>query len=313
MADRCTWDGLIGMITSGGISFTTNEKFDIGFAYDALYYEPAVGNLFLIYENQSRLLTVDEIVKINAYQETYIDTQDYAVWAYDSNNLYITELMKSAAIEKGYQYVMIGAPDHPASKLVDNQWVKIKMVVREDGTIVLDPAALCDLCVLGFTQDEYEKLPKQPNVHYLWNIKTGTWYDPRTLESCRKQAITNLKISYDHVIAIMLDDYVPFRQMNTWSWQVNEATAYLNAEDPSKVEMPYLSTFLTARIDKNKPTMKELCEDVLTNHHRYLKISATICAELWNYLKQLEAATTNSEIDELTIVIDHAISEKVKI
>lgn len=312
MADRCTWDGLIGMITSGGISFTTNEKFDIGFAYDALYYEPAVGNLFLIYENQSRLLTVDEIVKINAYQETYIDTQDYAVWAYDSNNLYITELMKSAAIEKGYQYVMIGAPDHPASKLVDNQWVKIKMVVREDGTIVLDPAGLCQLCLLGFTQEEYEKIPKRPNQHYLWDLKANNWYDPRTLEHCKTQAITNLKASYDHIVAVVLNDYTPFRQMDTWVWQVQEAKAYLQASDPSTVELLYLRPFLEARTDPDKPTLKALCEDVLNNHARYLEASAMVNAELWNYLKQLEAATTNCEIDELMITINQAVSEKLK-
>ncbi len=312
MADRCTWDGLIGMITSGGVSFTTNEKFDIGFAYDALYYEPAVGNLFLIYENQSRPLTVDEIVKINAYQETYIDTQDYAVWAYDSNNLYITELMKSAAIEKGYQYVMIGAPDHPASKLVNNQWVKIKMVVREDGTIVLDPAALCDLCMLGFTEEEYKALPTQPNINYRWDFTTSNWIDPRKLSEVKDRAVTTLKNIFDQLIAKEMNDFTPFRQVNTWAWQVSEAKEYLSATDPSKVKMPYLATFLEARTDQNKPTLKELCEDVLANHDKYLETAATLCAELWGYIKQVQSATTNDMIDAFLADIMPQLNSKTR-
>lgn len=308
----CTWDGMIGQITSGDIKFTTNEKFSLGFSYDALYYEPAVGNDFKIWQGGSVQLTTAEINMIEAYCNSYADKQDYPVWCYDSNNLYIGEMLKSEAITKKMEYTLIGAPDHPASKLVGNQWVKVKLVIKSDGSIILDPAQFCSACLLGFTEAEYNAMEKPKNINYKWNFVTSAWYDPRTLDACITSAITELKNKFDFILAKELKDFTPFRQMDTWVWQVREATAYLDAiKTGGTADTPYLSAFLAARTDQNKPSLQELCEDVLHNHQTYLTTSAAIYGELWGYQKQIQDQTTNDDIDTLMATFNTTLMKRM--
>lgn len=310
-ANFCTWDGFIGQITSNDIRFTTNEKFDLGFEYDTLYYEPAANNSFKILKNEMLQLTDAEIQRITKYQAEYSEKQDYPVWAYDDHKLYLGEFLKSEAISKGYSYTLIGAPDHPASKLTDDGWKKVKMAVLENGSIILDPASFCVLCLLGFTEEEYKLLPARPSLNYLWDFKSNGWYDPRSLEDCKFTAISDAKGHFDHIVAHEMRDFTPYRQMDTWIWQVKEAEAFQAGVEPSATTMPYLWSFLENRTNKNKPTMGELCQDVLDNHRRYLKVSAEINALLWDQLNIIQQATTNAEVDAIMKDVNNLVSKRL--
>ena len=49
-----TWNGAEGRILSGGFYLMTEEPFPLPFSCAALYYEPGVGNAFLVEEDGAR-------------------------------------------------------------------------------------------------------------------------------------------------------------------------------------------------------------------------------------------------------------------
>lgn len=298
--DYCTWDGYIGQITSLDVSFTTNDKFELAFPFDTLYYEPHAGLSFKVLNNQQIELNPHEIEMIKQYQSTYKDTHDYPVWCYDSEYLYLGTFLKSEALEKDYNYTLIGEPDHPASKLVFEDhtpvWKKIKMVVRHDESVAINPDGLCPACVYGFTEEEYnEKVPPMPSGWHKWSITRSEWYDPRDIEDTRQRAKQDCLSTFDYQISAITKKHQGQRQMHIWVWEVEEARAYLDGTNPDPV---YLKAFLDQRTDPGKPTLTELCQDVINNHNEYLIGAAKVNARLWGYLKELESLTTNAEIDE---------------
>lgn len=338
--DMYVWDGQYGKIVSRGIKFVAPEKPEIPAIGDYVYlfYEPATGNLFKTVNvngtNVDLPLTKEEKNVLSTFCDHFADDQDYNVWPYDENRLYVNEMLKSEAIRDGLEYTLIGAPDHPASKFVPgvdgkaDHWEKIKAVIRSDGSLSLDPPALCQLCLLGYTEEEWEKMPHPKSVHDRFDFTTETWKDPRTLEQCKLEAWRSIQQDFDTIVwKTSIGQYTPQYQMDTWPWQVQEAKAILNIVDLDqgeladtskwseniKLEMaPYLTTFLDARTDEHKPTFVELARDVLKNHKEYLIASAKGHAKLWDYKKKIEAATTNEECDALIAEVSKFLQETFK-
>lgn len=322
MEYKCVWDGYIGQIVSDHTKFTTNEKFDLDIEFDALYFEPDVGNAFKILKNKQIALTQEEAEIIIGYADKFITDKNYPVWAYDDNDLYMGEMNKFDAIGKKCPYTLIGAPDHPASKLIhadkdkgiEEHWERIKLVIRSDGSTAMFPDALCNACVLGITADEYETFPKQPSMNYKWSFTKEAWIDPRSLDEAKNSSKLHIRTVMDSKLWKALGGYTPQYNMATWSWQVEEATAYLNTidKDPyAEVTSPFIDAFLAARTDTPLPTKKELCIDILKNNTKQKTISAKVMAIVWSYTKAVDACTKNVDVDTIEKKFDNELANGV--
>lgn len=306
--NRLTWANGVGTVVTQDYTFHSDEKFDLGFDYESLYYEPILGNAMKLVLRTSKdtdgndivepkmvKLTVEEINTIEEFCIKYIDIANYIVFAYDpENGLYAGSILKSEAIEKGFKWTIIGAPNFEASKWVDNNWVRLKATILETGHMNIDPVTICNLCIMGLTEEEYNAWPPRPNEHYVWDFREEKWVDRRELSTTIYNALLSVRTNFEAARWRTYGKYIPQYEQSTWMDQCLEAQAFL--DDPS-TETPYLDTFLANREDDYIPTKEELAKDVLTNHKEWKVVMAKINAKQWNYLKKIEHAATCADVD----------------
>lgn len=301
----CTWDGIFGRIISNEYKFTTNEKFELGFKYDSLYYEPEVDSKFKILNGDKIYLTIEEIEEIHKFCDSYSNEQDYEVQAYSSEDgIFEGVMLKSAAEKEGFKYRLTEVPDHPASKWIDEKgWVKIKASILESGHLVLDPPSMCQKCLIALTEDEWKTFPERKNPYYIWDFKESKWYDPRKIEDLKKSSQLEIRNAFEGVRWKVNGKFIPQFEQETWNEQLLEARSWLSDNNS---ETPYIDTFLVERTDELKPTKEELCNDIISNHNEYMKSMALVNAVQWGYLKRIDTAKTNEEVD---LIKDEAIKD----
>lgn len=308
--NRLTWANGAGTVVTQDYTFHSDEKFELGFDYESLYYEPILGNAMKLVlleakdangndtvEPKMVGLTVEEINTIEEFCIKYIDIANYIVFAYDpENGLYAGSILKSEAIEKGLKWTIIGAPNFEASKWVDNNWVRLKATILETGQMNVDPGSICNLCIMGLTEEEYNAWPPRPNEHYVWDFKEEKWVDRRELPTTIYNALLAVRTNFEAVRWRTYGKYIPQYEQGTWMDQRLEAQAFL---DNPAAETPYLDTFLASREDDYIPTKEELAKDVLANHKEWKVAMAKVNAKQWNYLKKIEHATAPAEVDKV--------------
>ena len=292
-----TWNGAEGRILSGGFYLMTEEPFPLPFSCAAVYYEPGVGNAFLVEENGAqRSLSSAEIAAVRACCDTFWKEHDFPVHAYDAaSGLYEGAMSKSAAEAAGYAFRVNEVPEHPASKWTGEAWERLAMTVLDDGTVREWPENICAQCVLGFTEAEKAAhVPDRPSMYHVWDIASGSWKDPRSLEKAKRDAASSLRVDFELLRhAVSQDGYfTPNYETETWTWQVMEARAYLADES---AETLYIDAFLAARTDAAVPEKKALCEDILANHAAFLAAMAAVNGAQWGYLSRVKAAAAKEE------------------
>ena len=292
-----TWDGAEGRVISGGYRLSTSARFSLPFSYAALYYEPEAGNAFLVEEDGARRnLSSSEVAAVRALCDSFWQEHDFPVHAYDAESgLYAGSMAKSAAEAAGLSFRVNEAPDHPASKWTGEAWERLALAVLDDGTVREWPENVCAQCVLGFTEAEkVAQVPDRPSMYHIWDIASGAWKDPRSLEKAKMDAASSLRVDFELLRHAMSADryFTPSYETETWTWQVMEARAYLA---DGSTATPYVDAFLAARTDEGKPDKKTLCEDILANHASFLAAMAGVNGAQWGYLSRVKAAATKEE------------------
>lgn len=302
-----TWDGSKGNIISGGWFLSTDEKFLLSFDYGSLYYEPATFVAFYTSENDpsNRMdLTEEQIAEIKDLCDNWWEEQDFLVQAYDKESgLFLGTLYRKLADREGLHFRVNEIPEHPASKWNGTSWERIALAVYENGSTMRYPEGISGDCIWGYTEEEASKLPESPSFRHHFNIVTEQWYDPRTLERARFDALSSTRARFELVRHNSMKDnvYVPSYEAETWTWQVMEAKAWL--EDESSAT-PYIDAFLSARTD-TVPSKREFCEDVIRNHNAFLNMVASVNAAQWSFISRIKKATTNEECD---VIYNEAVS-----
>ena len=288
-----TWDGTEGRIISGGYRLMTEERFALPFEYSALYYEPEAGNTLIVNdEGVSRRLSSAEIQQIRALCDSYWKEHDFRVQAYsEDSGLYEGEMLKSEAQALGFSWRVNEIPEHPASKWTGEAWERVVMTVLDDGSVRDWPENICAQCVAGFTaQEKASQVPDRPSMYHIWDMASGAWKDPRSLERARRDAASSLRVDFELLRHARSADgyFTPSYETETWTWQVMEARAYLADETAST---PYVDAFLAARTDEGKPDKKTLCRDILANHEAFLASMAAVNGAQWGYLTRVKSAS----------------------
>lgn len=283
------------------LRFDTNIKPELSFQFDTLYYEPPTNHFVKGINNEFFELTEEEKSECNTYCKTYVENADYPVYAYDDKFIFVGRILKSEAISKNYGYTILEEPGHVVSKYVTDHWEPVVAIIMDDGSLRLNPGGRCERCVLFFTEEEWNKFPKQPTSDYIYDITNQEWIDPRKIADVLHETQLEIRNYFEAVRWKEWGKYIPQYEQLTWRDQIEEAQNYLeymNTENIT-VSTPYIDTFLTERTDENKPTKEELCNDILDNNKKYKIAMATVNARQWNYLKRAEACTTNTELDAI--------------
>lgn len=291
-----TWSAGRGAVSSANTLFDTDEKPNVGFTFDALYYETTTGLSFKVVEGVQLSLSTQEIVACRTFCESFADTADYPVQAYEpETGLYSGLMLKSLAQAQGLAWVLGAGPEDAVSRLVNDEWQRVVAVFMDDGRYRLLPDSTCPRCILFLTQAEWDAWPKPVKSTEVWDFATEKWKDYRTLEQAQKTADEYIRSAYAiRRTAVM--GAAPYPEMATWPWQVAEAEAF--ALDPA-VPTPFLDGMLIA-LDDTK-TKAELAASILKyNSPEYRSAAGKVHGEMYGWLTRLRAADTLESVDATT-------------
>ena len=292
------WNGESGSIVSRGYKLNLKDKLELSFPYDTIYYEPEVNNKMKIIGEKIFKLTDSEIQEIQKKCEKFLETGDYIVQAYDpSTGLFEGEMYRSEAKQKRFKFRIFESPEHPVSKWVDGKgWVRIAASIMENGTVNLNPGSICPKCVLLLTEEEWNNFPERPNDFFVWDFVESSWKDPRKFEDLKSNAYVDIRHMFESIRWKADGGFIPQYEQQTWMDQYNEAKTWLVNKN---AETPYIDAFLNNRTDEYIPEKSEYCKEVVEKHKKFLVSMAKINASQWSFLKKLEHAKDNDEIDKI--------------
>ena len=301
-----TWSNGRGGVSSGDYLFDVDAKPDAGFAFDALYYETPTGLAFKVTDDVQVPLSQEEIAACRAFCDGFADTADYAVQTYEAETgLYRGAMLKSEAEKQGLTWFIGDAPDHPVSKLVDGQWERVAALFMEDGRYRLLPDSVCSQCIVFLTQAEWDAWPQPAKSTEIWDFKTETWKDYRTLEGARKSADDYIRNAYTAKRTEVMGA-VPYAEMATWPMQLAEARAC--AADPA-VGTPFIDGMASALAGAGLSTTREDMVAAILKYDsdEYRTAVGRVHGAMYGWLTRLRAAATLDEVDALTAAVAEAL------
>lgn len=314
------WDNGIGFVQGSlpviPTTFGTDQKPELGFAFDVLRYETATQLSFKMLDGSEPIpLTDEEIAACRAFCDSFAATADYSVQAYEpETGLFRGTMLKSAAEAEHLAWLMGTPPDHPVSKLVDGQWQRIVALFMDDGHYRLLPDSTCPKCIVLLTQAEWDAWPKPAKSTEVWDFATETWKDYRTLERAQTTADDYIRNAYAPKRAAAMGQ-VPAQEMATWSWQLAEARAW--QADPA-TPTPFIDAMLgtqaaTLAVGDESPSLTEdkaaLVANILKHDDPdYLAAVGAVHGEMRAWILRVWAAQTLDEVDALTAEMAEALS-----
>ena len=308
-----TWSNGRGSVSSGDYLFDTDERPDLPFEFDALYYDPPTGLSFKVRGDERVSLTEEEIAACRAFCDGFKDNADYAVQAYEAETgLYRGTMLKSEAEAQGLAWFVGDAPDHPVSKLAGGRWERVAALFMEDGQYRLMPDSICPKCVVFLTQAEWDAWPKPTKSTEVWDFATETWKDYRTLERAQATADDYIRNAYSARRAAVMGA-VPYAEMATWPMQLAEARAY--KADPTAAT-PFLDAMLSAQTsaleagdDATLVQAKDaLAADILAHDAPdYLAEVGAVHGEMRAWILRVWNAANLDEVDALTAAVAEAL------
>ena len=297
-----TWNGSTGKILANGdIMFDLDFKPDLPFPYSRIQYDSSQSEAYLETAPSNGLaaiaigLTPDQIEACNKYCDSFIETQDYMVYAYDSEYVFRGHILKSKAVASGMRYTIVEGPTKDFSKFstADNRWYPVFAVFKEDGYPIFDQDQPTDDLVLMLTVVEWNKLPTQPSAVYSLNMVTMTWEDKRELDKVKFDAIQDVRSYFEHYnvrnIGRILASEIP-----TYLVQLEEARAFLKDANAST---PFLDGFLSENDGQDK---KALCERIVADYEpTVLMEEGKKHGKMYKFIYRIKACTANHEVDEI--------------
>lgn len=296
------WNGVNGRVLSQNYIFDINEKPEIGFDYDVIFYESEIGNKFYYSNGQREItkeLTPEQIQMCQNYCNNFIEVMDYPVQAYRDDLVYIGTMPKTEANKEGYGYIIAnGEVPYAFCKLEDNRWQPIYCALEETGRPTFNPAQDDPAYVQLLTLTEYKSLPERTSPVYWFDFSTNTWKDKRNVERTKFNARQEIRAYFDHynMRSEEFSGRIPAFEMATWSIQKQEAENYLKDETSNT---PFIDACLK-QIKSISVTKKEFCERILKHYRDDIFIKqGKLHGMMYDYLYRVELAETNAEIDNI--------------
>lgn len=292
------WENNIGAVVSNNISYKIKNKANFSFEYDTLMYKPDYNLSYKIYNNEKHDLVDSELDEIRLFCQNFSSSGGFDVYAIDPDTgLYEGVMLAYEAEQRNLKYIVDNIPPSNACKWVVDHWEPIVAVIWDTGQLIMNPNQICQKCVLQFTEEEFAQFPKQPQPYYLWDFQKEMWVDTRKVDENKKNSSLAIRNAFEGMRWRVNGKYVPQFEQATWEAQYREATNYIK---DGTYATPYIDTFLSAREDADIPSKMDLCFDIIKNYENFLKDTARANAKQWLYLKHMDNAESNEEIDNIT-------------
>lgn len=201
--------------------------------------------LSLVTKQVSFPLTDEEMDTIDKWLENYWEESDFInipLSCYDPNdsNLYKGVLPLKEIKDKKYIFTEETC-DFPVGKYdpEKQEYVKVKAIIREDGSYVIDPGSYCSACIMFLTEEEWNALPppseEQQKYYYIrYSFKTNSWYDSRTIKEMRENFERVIK---ERLNSVNSDNASYYLGMSTYgSNTVSVPLNYINIENENQEE-----------------------------------------------------------------------------
>lgn len=298
------WSDGTGRAGTTTLMLDIDQKPNLPFAFDALYYEPDTGMTIKTKTGKQYGLTRGEQRLCASLAEQIVDEADYLVHAFAEDLVFAGPMLKSEALKQGLSWCFY-APEHPASKCINDKWVRVVAVIMDNGILKEMPEGVCQLCVLHFTDAEWADHPKPNTAFETWDFKTETWVDKRTLPSVQADACDLIRRIMEGTRQASLHNQVPELERETWPRQEAEARAWMTDQT---VATPFLDALLRERT----LTKEQLCTSVISNADKAWVVLAYIHNLQWQWFDRVKACTTVPEVDALVYSLgDHDFNSEV--
>lgn len=297
------WNGTSGRVCSNGVIFDVESPPVLGFDYDWVTYEPALSRVIYVKDGKQYTMTGTQQDKCAVFCEEFERAANYTVWAYDASGAFAGEkLRQDPLVLNGTYGFLHSPPDHPASKVVGTEWKRIVATISDEGYLALDPANICPRCVLLFVEEEWATFPKPAHDYETWDHELEEWTDRRIPDRLKENAVVTIRNAYEAVRWKAWGFYVAPFDMATWPMQVAEAKAYIaSPEAPT----PYMDAYIAGTTpDRLK---SDLAQDILTKSDVFAATIGAVNAEQREWLKAIEAASTNAAVDAILVAVAEAV------
>lgn len=296
------WNGMSGRVSSKGVVFDMDAPPAVGFPFDALFHEPALGRSVVVRDGVQAQLDDAQQAACEAFCEGFESSANYAVWAFDASGAFVGERLRQdpMVLDGTYGYLHT-PPDHPASKAVGGQWKRIAASITDEGMLALDPAGICPRCVLLLAEEEWASFPRPAHDHETWDFLAGAWADKRMLPRLKENAVVTIQNAYEAVRWKAWGTYVAPFDMGTWPIQVAEARAV--KADPA-APTPYMDAYIAGTNPAR--TKADLADDILAKSAAFASTVGAVNAEQRAWLKAVEAAAANAAVDAIMLDVVEA-------
>ena len=304
-----TWNSGIGRLSTGNFLFDLDKKPEVGFDFDSLYYELPWNKFKVLGNNDAVELTENEIKMCEDYCNHYLENDDYFVQTYDDDLIFSGMMTKKEADEKGLKYVIDKIPDHPVSKFMNDEWVRVYATILSNGYYKILPDAICNMCTLFFTEDEWNNFSQPEKPSDIWSFTEEKWIDSRKFEDVYENTLMYIKNYFSTKLSELMDNPTNTEEA-TWTWQKAEALLYKTDHNSST---PFIDGMLLS-IDDKEITKDELANRILKHSsEEYLKSIGEVHGKMYNWILKIRNAKTIEDLDKISDNFNDSIKEESKI
>ena len=211
--------------------------------------------------------------------------------------------------------------EHSVGKWNENKkdWEKVKAVILSDGSLRLDPDAICDSCFIFLSEEEWDAFPHPP-VEYdsrcimRYDFKTQTWKDARSLEQAKlhwENFIVNqeaLLRSWAVSDILGIDSYNPIT-ISAWNELVEACTQKINGSTSENEEsliraLIYAEDSVYAYIENMDMPVTDIdtyCKSVISKNENYKARLSRVSGEItaWKNIGNSIVDPTIAKYDSL--------------
>ena len=277
-------------------AFEIYEKPKLDFLFDTIRYDSIKNEAFYILDGKINNFTEFHIKQCQEYCKNFIDNHDFFVYIYNKNNIYTRKMLKSEAIKLNLSYTFI-KPIFPLSKWKDDHWEEVKIIIKDDGSVIHNPVNYCDQCVYFITENEknqYPNIDKYNDVYHKYNVELKDWFVPENeLDIRNKYLEYRLHKIYDiKRWKNVFNKYIPEYERQYWNIEQNEALKYKNDKNSPT---PYIDGILSTYKKYNKD---EYISKILENiSDTKLFDLGKIHGEMQNYIYELKQIENINELE----------------
>lgn len=244
-------------------AFEVYEKPNLNFLFDTIRYDSNKNEAFYVLDGKVNQFTDYHYSECQNYCKNFLNSHDFFVYVYNENNIYVRKVLKSEAEEMKLSYTFM-KPKYPVSKWINDNWEEVKIIIKNDGTVIRNPTSFCEQCSYFITESEkkeYTNIDQYYDIYHKYDVDSKDWFVPENQLDIRKKYLEyRIHKIYDiKRWKTVFNKYIPEYERQYWEIEKTEAINY-NIDKTYKT--PYIDGILSVY---NKYTKDQYILKILEN------------------------------------------------